>query len=261
MLRLSVFLIALNQEANIGPCLASAAFADEIVVVDTGSTDRTMEVARAYTDRIYRTEWQGFGRTKNFALDRTTGDWIFSLDTDERVPPALKEEILEVVRADGPLAAYRVPRKNYFAGRWIKHLGWYPDYVLRLFRRGEGRFWEREVHEEVLVAGPVGNLKNPLDHYSYNSASEYLARNDRYARLAANEMAKNGRRPLPGDLVWRPFFTFLKLYFLRRGFLEGSLGFTLARLSSRYTFLKYYYLREFLQEAENAHRPHRPDRP
>jgi hypothetical protein len=147
------------------------------------------------------------------------------------------------------LAGYRVPRKNYFAGRWIKHLGWYPDYVLRLFRRNQGRFWERQVHEEVLASGPVGNLMTPLEHYSYSSISEYLARNERYARLAAREMAKNGRRPLPGELAWRPLLTFLKLYFLRRGFLEGALGFTLARLSSRYTYLKYSYLREILQEA------------
>jgi glycosyltransferase involved in cell wall biosynthesis len=249
MFTLSVFIIALDQETHIGPCLESAAFADEIVVVDTGSTDRTVEVARSYTDRIYRTEWQGFGRTKNYALDQTTGHWVFSLDTDERIPPALKDEILAVVRAGGPLAAYRVPRKNYFAGRWIRHLGWYPDYVLRLFRRGAGRFGEREVHEEVVVSGKVGHLQTPLEHYSYNSVTEYRARNERYARLAAREMAKNGRRPLPGELAWRPFFTFLKLYFLRRGFLEGALGFTLARLASRYTFLKYYYLRELLKEA------------
>lgn len=254
MPRLSIFVIALNQEANIGPCLESAAFADEIVVVDTGSMDRTVELARAYTPRIYQTEWQGFGRTKNFALDRTTMEWVFSLDTDERIPPALQDEILGVVRADEPLAGYRVPRKNYFAGRWVRRLGWYPDYVLRLFRRGEGRFGDRGVHEEVEVSGPVGHLNTPLDHYSYSSVSEYLARSDRYARLAAMEMAKNGRRPLPGELAWRPVLTFLKLYFLRRGFQEGTLGFTLAGLSSLYTFLKYYYLRELLKETErNAH--------
>jgi glycosyltransferase involved in cell wall biosynthesis len=244
---LSVIVIALNQEANIGECLASAGFADDIVVVDTGSTDRTVELARAYTDRVLTASWQGFGRTKNYALDQARGDWVFSLDTDERVPVVLKDEIQAVVQANGPLAGYRVPRKNYFCGRWIRHLGWYPDYTLRLFRRGQGRFRDREVHEEVVVDGPVGNLKTPLEHYSYRSVSEYVTRMDRYARLAATELAKRGRRPHSGELVYRPVLSFLHLYFLRWGFLEGATGYSLAVLMSMYKFLKYYYLRELSQ--------------
>ena len=222
--RLSVIVIALNQEANIGECLASVSFADDIVVVDTGSTDRTVEVARAYTDRVLTTAWQGFGRTKNYALDQARGDWVFSLDTDERVPLALQDEIQAVVEADGPLAGYRVPRKNYFCGRWIRHLGWYPDYTLRLFRRGQGRFGDREVHEEVIMTGPVGHLQTPLDHYSYRSVSEYVTRMDRYARLAAVELAKRGRRPFPGELVFRPFFSFLHLYVIAAGISGGHTG-------------------------------------
>jgi glycosyltransferase involved in cell wall biosynthesis len=249
MPRLSVTVIALNQEANLGPCLTSVSFADELVVVDTGSTDGTVAVARKFTERVITAPWQGFARTKNFALDQATGDWVFSLDTDERVPPALKEEILAVLQADGPLRGYRVPRKNYFGGRWIRHLGWYPDYTLRLFRRGSGRFRDREVHEEVVVEGPVGNLHTPLEHYSYRNLEEYAARQERYARLAARELAKAGRRPLPGELIWRPLATFIKLFILRRGFLEGALGFELARQGSRYNFLKYYYLRRILEEA------------
>jgi glycosyltransferase involved in cell wall biosynthesis len=250
---LSVTVIALNQEANIGPCLESAAFADELVVVDTGSTDGTVETARRYTDRVVHAPWQGFARTKNFALDQARGDWVFSLDTDERVPPALGAEIMAVVAADGPLNGYRVPRKNYFGGRWVRHLGWYPDYTLRLFKRELGRFRDREVHEEVEVPGPVGRLNTPLDHYSYTDLQDYALRQDRYARLAARELARSGRRPFPGELVWRPFFTFLKLFFLRRGFLEGSLGFNLSRQGSRYNFLKYYYLRQILRGREHGH--------
>jgi glycosyltransferase involved in cell wall biosynthesis len=244
MPQLSVTVIALNQEAHIGECLASVSFADEIVVVDTGSTDRTVELARTYTDRVLKADWQGFGRTKNYALDQARGDWVFSLDTDERVPPALKDEILAVVASDGPLNGYRVPRKNYFCGRWIRHLGWYPDYTLRLFRRGRGRFRDREVHEEVVVEGPVGTFTTPLEHYSYRSVSEYVTRMDRYAQLAAQELAKAGRGPHPGELFYRPFFSFLHLYFIRRGFLEGAPGYALAVLMSMYKFLKYYYLRE-----------------
>jgi glycosyltransferase involved in cell wall biosynthesis len=249
-MRLSVTVIALNQEANIGPCLESAAFADEIVVLDTGSTDKTVETARQYTDRIFTVPWEGFARTKNAALDRARGDWIFSLDTDERVSVALAGEIQGVLKADGPLDGYRVPRKNYFGGRWIKHLGWYPDYALRLFRRDKGRFRDREVHEEVVVAGKVGVLQNALDHYSYENVAQYAARQERYARLAARELAGQGRRLHAGELIWRPFFTFLKLYLLRRGFLEGSLGLTLAWEGSRYNFLKYHYLKEILRGAE-----------
>ena len=248
-MRLSVTIIALNQEAHIEPCLKSVSFADEIVVLDTGSTDRTVELARAAGARVVATDWQGFARTKNVALDQARGDWVFSLDTDERVPPPLREEILAVVAADGPLDGYRVPRKNYFGGRWVRRLGWYPDYTLRLFRRTQGRFREREVHEEVMVWGQVGRLQTPLDHFSYNNMAEYAARQDRYARLAARELAQAGRRPLPGELVWRPFFTFFKLFFLRRGFLEGSLGLSLSLHASRYNFLKYYYLRQILRGA------------
>jgi glycosyltransferase involved in cell wall biosynthesis len=254
MPQLCVFVIALNQEANIGPCLESVRFADEIVVVDTGSADRTMELARVYTDRVLDAPWEGFGRTKNYALEQARGEWVFSLDTDERVPLALQAEILAVVRGDGPLDGYRVPRKNYFCGRWIRHLGWYPDYTLRLFRRDRGRFREREVHEEVVVAGSVGTLKTPLEHYSYRSVSEYVARMDRYARLAAQELAKAGRRPWPGELVYRPVCAFFHLYFIRRGFLEGATGYDLAVLMSMYKFLKYYYLRELARGRDlNGH--------
>jgi glycosyltransferase involved in cell wall biosynthesis len=241
---LSVIIIALNQEANLGPCLESARFADEIVVVDTGSTDGTVELARSAGARVVEAPWQGFAGTKNFALDQAQGVWVFSLDTDERLPAALRDEIQAIIRSDGPLNGYRVPRKNYFGGRWVRYLGWYPDYTLRLWRRETGRFREREVHEEVEVAGPVGTLRTPLDHYSYNNLEEYAARQDRYARLAAREMAKQGRRLRPGELWWRPFFTFWKLYLMKLGILEGALGLSLAWQMSRYNFLKYHYLRE-----------------
>ena len=245
-MRLSVTVIALNEEENIVPCLESVRFADEIIVVDSGSTDRTLELARNFTGRIFTIDWQGFAGTKNFALEQATGDWVFSLDADERVPEGLREEILKVVKDDCPLDGYRIPRKNYVGGRWIRRLGWYPDYTLRLFRRGRGRFKDREVHEEVEVEGKVGLLQTPLEHYSYRSLEEYASRQDRYARLAAEEMRKAGRRPVPGELLWRPALTFLNLFFLKLGFLEGALGLKLALQSSRYNFLKYHYLRELV---------------
>jgi len=252
MSQVSVIIIALNQENNIVPCLETVRWADDIVVVDSGSRDRTLELARPFTDRIFTINWPGFGAAKNYALDQARGDWVFSLDTDERVSEPLREEMLSVIQAGNQFAGFRVPRKNYFGGRWIRRLGWYPDYTLRLFRRDKGRFRERAVHEEVLVDGPVGLLQNPLDHYSYDSVSDYLARQDRYARLAAREMLREGRRPRAGELFWRPCGHFLKLYFLRLGFLEGRLGYTLALLSSLYNFLKYYYLRELLHEGRHV---------
>lgn len=246
MSTLSVTIISLNQEANIVPCLESVKFADEIVLVDSGSQDRTLELARHYTDRIFTVDWRGFAGTKNFALDQARMDWVFSLDTDERVTAPLREEIEAILRANGPLAGYRVPRKNYFGGRWIRHLGWHPDYTLRLFPREKGRFREREVHEEVVVDGPVGLLKTPLEHYTYQGISDYVQRMDRYAQLAARELAKRGRRVYPGELLWRPLVTFLNLYFRRCGFLEGRPGYTLAVLGSWYNFLKYAYLRDLV---------------
>jgi glycosyltransferase involved in cell wall biosynthesis len=254
MPRLSVIVIALNQEGNIVPCLETVRWADEIVVVDSGSRDRTLELARGFTDRIFTIGWPGFGAAKNFALDQARGDWIFSLDTDERVPETLRDEIISTVQGKSPYAGFRVPRKNYFGGRWVRYLGWYPDYTLRLFRKDSGRFRERAVHEEVVVDGPVGVLQTSLDHYSYTDVSEYLARQDRYARLAAEELLKEGRRPRAGELFWRPASHFLKLYLLRLGFLEGRLGYTLALLGSLYNFLKYYYLRELREEADHVHR-------
>lgn len=247
MSRLSVIIITLNQEAHIVPCLETVKWAEEIVIVDSGSTDDTVKLARAYTDRVFTIDWPGFGAAKNFALDQASGDWVLSVDTDERVPEALRGEIQAAIQSPTPYVGYRIPRKNYFAGRWIKYLGWYPDYIIRLFKRGAGRFKERAVHEEVQVAGPVGYLKTPLEHYSYTSVSDYLTRQDRYARLAAQELLREGRRPRPGDLIWRPAAHFLKLYLLRLGFLEGRLGYTLAVLSSLYNFLKYHYLRELYE--------------
>ena len=210
-------------------------------------------MARGFTDRIFTIDWPGFGVAKNYALDQARGDWVFSLDTDERVSEALQGRNYFGNWGGNRCAGYRVPRKNYFGGRWIRRLGWYPDYTLRLFRRDKGRFRERAVHEEVAVDGPVGLLQTPLDHFSYASVSDYLARQDRYARLAAQEMLKEGRRPQAGELFWRPASHFLKLYILRLGFLEGRLGYTLALLGSLYNFLKYYYLRELLHEADHVH--------
>jgi glycosyltransferase involved in cell wall biosynthesis len=245
---LSVTVITLNEEANIVPCLESARWADEIVVLDSGSTDRTVELARKFTDRVLAVPWQGFGKTKNQAVAEARMPWIFVLDADERITPPLRQEIQAIVQADGPADGYRVPRRNHFCGRFIKQLGWYPDYSIRLFRKAKGRFADREVHESVEVDGLVGTLHHPMLHYTYNSVSDFVLRMDRYSTLAARELVRRGKRPAPGELVWRPLLTFLKLYFLQRGFLAGRDGYTLAFLYSTYNFLKYYKFRELSQQ-------------
>lgn len=256
MSRLSVTIITYNEEANITACLESVQWADEIVVVDSQSRDRTVELARAFTARIFSVPWQGFARNKNFALDQARMEWIFSLDADERVTPALQAEIREIIQEPGRYAGYRVARRNFFCGRWIRHLGWYPDYTVRLFRRGQGRFADREVHEEVTVAGPIGTLRQPLEHYTYNSLSDFVQRMDRYSQLAAQELYKQGKRPCRGELLWRPWLTFLNLYIVKKGFLEGRAGYTLAVLYSVYNFLKYAKLRELRRQAQATEGQH-----
>jgi glycosyltransferase involved in cell wall biosynthesis len=198
-----------------------------------------VELARHFTDRVLTIPWEGFGPTKNLAIAATTRPWIFVLDADERITPLLRREIEQIVQADGPLDGYRVPRRNHFCGRFIKYLGWYPDYSIRLFRKSKGRFSDREVHESVEINGRVGTLHHPM------------LRMDRYSTLAAQELLRRGKRPLPGELVWRPVLTFLRLYFLKKGLLAGRDGYTLAFLYSTYNFLKYYKFRELRRKSSH----------
>jgi glycosyltransferase involved in cell wall biosynthesis len=250
--RLSVIVIALNAQEKIRACLETVAWADEIVVCDSGSNDETTAIARQYTERVYTDPWRGFGAHKNLALDRATHPWVLSLDTDERVTPELERRIRQLLAGGAEAAGYLVPRRNYFLGRWIRHGGWYPDYVLRLFRRDRGRFRERAVHEAVEVAGPTARLAEPIEHYTYDSVSAYLARMDRYAGLAAEELQRAGARCTPLDLLLRPPATAFKMYVLRQGYRDGVHGLALAGLYAGYTFAKYLKLWEL--EAKGGRR-------
>lgn len=240
---LSVTIICLNEAGNIRDCLESVRFADEIVVCDSGSTDGTLEICRAYTDRVFTDPWRGFAGHKNLALERATQDWIFSLDADERITPALAQEIRAAL-ADPAADGYTVPRRNHFLGQWIRHGGWYPDRTVRLFRRGRGRFLSRAVHEAVQVDGPVRQLTQPFDHFTYRSLSAYLQRMDRYSTLAADELWREGRRVRAGDLTLRPAATFLRMYLLQAGFRDGRAGLVLAGLYAAQTLAKYAKLWE-----------------
>ncbi len=241
---LSVTVITKNEAVNIEDCLRSVGWAQEIVVVDQYSTDGTADMAKGLGARVYQESWKGFARQKNSALDKATGDWILSLDADERIPVPLKEEIEETIGRKDAFHGYSIARKNYFSGQWIRHGGWSPDYCLRLFKKETGRFEERAVHEKVLVEGPTGYLKNPLEHYTYRSVADYLIRMERYSRLAALELQEAKRPPLWSALTLRPAFTFLNMYLLRGGFLDGKKGLFLAASYAYYTFLKYYRFSE-----------------
>ncbi|HEY7677988.1 MAG TPA: glycosyltransferase family 2 protein [Candidatus Methylomirabilis sp.] len=242
--RLSVTIVCVDAQEKIRACLESVAWADEIVVCDSGSRDETLAICGQYTDRLYTDPWRGFGAHKNLALERAAHPWVLSLDADERVTPALERRIRRVLEGPAEADGYHIPRQNYFLGRWIRHGGWYPDYVLRLFRRDRGRFTERAVHEAVEVDGRTARLEEALEHHTYDSIAAYLARMNRYSALAAGEMRRAGVTFRARDLVWRPPATALKMYVVRQGFRDGVHGLALAGLYGAYTFAKYLKLWE-----------------
>jgi len=233
----SVVVITRNEEGRLPTCLASVAWADEVVVVDAESTDRTVEIARKFTDRIVVRPWPGFAAQKNFAAEQARSDWVLSVDADEEVSADL-QEVRSVLADAPPVAGYAVPRRNMFWGRWIRHGGLYPDWQIRLFRRGQGRFVERAVHESVEVTGEVRRLGSPLIHRSYENIAQFLERADRYSTLAAEDLVRGGSRVGPAALMLRPLGRFLTMYLLRRGFLDGTPGLLLAGLYAYYVFIR-----------------------
>jgi glycosyltransferase involved in cell wall biosynthesis len=240
---ISVAIITKNEEKNVRDALESVKWADEIIVVDAFSSDRTPEICRQFTDKVYSMEWSGFAGQKQKALSLTSQEWVLVLDADERVSDPLKGEIMEVLSGNPLCDGYRIARKNFFGDRWIRHGGWWPDYTLRLFRRDRGSFVPREVHESIDVDGETGYLRNPILHYTYKDTKDFLGRMETYARLGAKELHRNGRRAYITDILLRPFATFVRMYFLRLGFLDGIFGLKLACLYSLYTYRKYSELR------------------
>lgn len=236
--RLSAVVITLNEERHLRRCLESVAWADEIVVVDAESQDKTVQVAREFSDRVIVRPWAGFTAQKNFALEQAAGDWIFSLDADEEAAPELREEIMALVTDARAADGYAVRRQNMFLGRVIRHGGLYPDWQIRLFRRGRARFGERAVHESVTVEGPVGRLQGHLVHRSYEGVADFIDRANRYSSLAAEQMVREGRRVRAGDLLLRPLGRFLSMYVVKRGFLDGRRGLLLATLYAYYVFMR-----------------------
>jgi len=249
---ISVAIITLNEEGNIRACLESVKWADEIVVCDSGSTDRTLAIAAEYGARIFQDAWRGFAAHKNLAVERCSRPWILVVDADERVTPPLQREIETVLADPAARDGYLIPRRSYFLGQRIRGCGWYPDETVRLFRRGRGRFPERAVHEAVVVDGRLGRLAAPLEHYTYDSISAFLQRMDRYSTLAAEEMQRAGRSAHSWDLVGRPAWTFLRMFLLQGGWREGWRGLVLSGLYAGYAFSKYAKLWERTRAGRNG---------
>jgi len=244
MIKLSVVIITRNEERNLPRCLTSVEWADEIVVVDSGSTDKTPDIARNHGARVFSFGWSGFGPAKQEGVRQAEGEWILSLDADEEVPPKLAREIQAKLNEDSDIVGYHIPRRTQFLGRWIRHGGWYPDLVLRLFRRNRGNFDNAVVHESVRVSGRTARLTHDLLHYCYPSLESYFEKFNRYTTLAAEELHHNRKTAGLTKIVINPIAKFIKQYCLRGGFLDGLEGLILALLSSCYVLTKYAKLRD-----------------
>lgn len=238
MPRLSAIVITKNEAAKIGACLDSLAFCDERIVVDSGSSDDTVALAQAKGARVETHAWQGFGAQKNFALSLASGDWVLSLDADERVSLELAGQIAAAI-ADAQADGYEMPRLSTFCGRPMRHSGWYPDYVLRLFRRGRARFSDDLVHERVICDGPVRRLSAPLTHHPVERLEDALSRMDRYSTAGADMVLASGRRVSFMTGLLRGLWTFFRTYVLRLGFLDGREGFLLAVANAEGTYYRY----------------------
>ena len=241
---ISAALITHNEEQNIAGALESLFWADEIVVVDSGSSDATLEICRRFTDRIFHRDWTGYVDQKNFAVEKARNDWVFSLDADERVSPELLAEIEALEPAAGGCSGYRIPRVAFFMGRWIRHGAWYPDYQLRLFDRRCAKWKGGRVHESVKTEGKPEYLAGEIHHYVYRSFAEYLRRLETYSNLAALDYLDRGKKASPLNLFAKPFAAFVNSYLLKLGFLDGTPGFAVAVLGSVSAFFKHAKLYE-----------------
>jgi hypothetical protein len=242
---LSVAIITKNEEGNIRACLQSISFADQVVLVDSGSTDTTLAIATEFGCEVYNEAWHGFGPQKQLAIEKCRQPWILVLDADERIPSGTADIIKKIVTdANVKEAGFSFPRKNYFQGRWIKHAGWWPDRIIRLFRKDAGRMTTAIVHESVEVQGAVGLLDVAIEHYTESSLSKILQKIDKYSTLGAEEAFKAGKTSSVLSAFMRAFFTFNQDYFFRLGILDGRQGLTLAVTDAVNKFFKYAKLSE-----------------
>ena len=257
MTPVTAIVITRNEAANIEAALASLAFADEIIVVDSESTDDTVAIARRLTEQVIVRPWPGYSAQKNFAAGKAAHDWIFSLDADERVSAPLADEIRAWAQHDvdpAGVAGYRIPRVTYHLGRWLRSTDWYPDYQLRLYDRRRARWAGRLVHESVTADGPVERMTGEILHYAYRDLSHHLLTMDRYTTLAARQMFEEGRRAGWWDLALHPPAAFLRNYLLRGGFRDGVPGLIVSAMNARYVGVKLAKLWELCSASTSTRR-------
>lgn len=248
--KLSVYIMTYNEEAKIADCLESVKWADEIVVMDSFSKDRTVEICRRYTDKIVQNEFVGFGKLRNIALEHCSYDWVLSIDADERATEELKNEVYEKLQQGPDADAYFVPRKSHFLGYWVRHCGWYPDYRQpQFFNKNKFKYREQMVHEGFELNGRIGHLKGHALQFPFLNLEQFLKKMDRYSSLRAEEMAKEGRKFSVVQLVTHPLAMFWRMYVQKLGFLDGKEGFILSLLYGYYyTMIKYVKLWEKTKE-------------
>jgi glycosyltransferase involved in cell wall biosynthesis len=249
---IAAVVITKDEERNIEDCLGTLAWADERIVVDAESRDRTVELARRHTDRIWVRPWPGYGPQKNFAMEQTQAEWVLIVDADERVTPELREEIRRVLLA-GPssdVGGYEIPRRNYFYGKWIRGGGLHPDHQLRLLRRAAGRYDETLLHERLRLAGRVERLRQPMDHHSMPTVKDHVRKMRRYTTLAAQEKLKTRDRVTAPDLLGSHLATIARTWLFRGGWRDGVHGVVVALFAGMHTFVKYAKAWEMIRKRE-----------
>ena len=240
---LTVIIITKNEESHIAQCLESVKWADKIIVLDSGSSDKTVEICKQFTSHVFETDWQGFGIQKQRALEKATGNWVLSIDADETISPQLRAEI-EVAMQSSEFNGYKIPFLSNYCGKQIKHSGWYPDYHLRLFRREAGEFSNDVVHEKIYVKGQIGFLHNPVLHDSYTDLNEVLVKINHYSTLQAQKLFERGAKSSLSKAIFRAIWKFIQTYFIKAGFLDGKHGLMLAISSAEGVYYKYLKLLE-----------------
>lgn len=238
-MKITATIITLNEERNIARAIESLRCCNEILVVDSGSADRTVELAEKHGARVVESPWPGYAEQKNYAAEKASNDWILSIDADEVVSEALDAEIWQLKRNGATYDAYTMPRLAQYLGRWILHSGWYPDRKIRLYDRRKAKWTGKFVHESLQVSGRIGHLESNLLHFTCDSLSEHLKTMDRYTTLAAEELVSQKAKVRLRHMIFDPAWTFTRTYFLQRGFLDGLEGLTIAYMAALYTFLKY----------------------
>lgn len=250
---ISVTIITLNAASHIEDCLHSVQWANEIIIIDSGSTDNTIEICKQYTSKIYITDWPGFGKQKNRALQKATCDWILSIDADEIVPVKLRDEIQEAILQSN-IDGFMMPRLSSYCGQFIMHSGWHPDYIIRLFRRGKGEFDNSSVHEKVIIEGKIEKLKNHLIHYSFDNLEEVLTKVNHYSSASAQDLFQRGKRATLLTAILRGTWTFIRTYILQAGFLDGQKGVMLAISNAEGTYYKYLKLALLYEKPQGRNR-------